>query len=247
MPKLVLRFGAAVIKEIPLGAEFTALTVGRKPDNDVVIDNPAVSGHHLKIVKESNKFFVEDLNSTNGSFLNGQKVLKAELHNSDQIAISSHKLVFVNIEEQLPVPGAQAGISSEETVVLDPSKQKELLEKMAAVAKETTLVGGPKTERVGMLRIVDGAIDLSEIELTKYVTYIGGGKQCDVKIKAGLFASSDVVAAISRRPDGYLFKAVKENFAKINNNTVTQDQSLKDGDVIEAGKTKMFFLTKDKK
>src|SRR6516225_1430317 len=93
MPKFQLQFEGAVIKEIPAKDE---ITVGRKPDNDVVIDNPAVSSHHCRIVLVNDTFFVEDLNSTNGVFLNAKKIVKSGLQHNDVIGIAKHALKFID-------------------------------------------------------------------------------------------------------------------------------------------------------
>jgi pSer/pThr/pTyr-binding forkhead associated (FHA) protein len=109
MAKVFLKFNTAVIKEIELTKDET--TFGRKPNNDIVIDNPAISGFHGKIVKEGTAYAVEDLNSTNGTFLNGQRVKRAFLKNKDQIGIARHVLEF-SLEapkprEPLPDPDAK--------------------------------------------------------------------------------------------------------------------------------------------
>src|ERR1700691_5968715 len=98
MPKLLLKFNAAVIKEIPFTKD--ALTVGRKPDNDIVIDNPAISGHHCKIVHQGGTYFVEDLESTNGTFVNEKRIKTAGLHHNDIVGIAKHSLVFVEDNPQ---------------------------------------------------------------------------------------------------------------------------------------------------
>ncbi|MFH1620045.1 MAG: FHA domain-containing protein, partial [bacterium] len=82
MPKLLLKFETAVLKEITIPADKTSFSVGRKSDNDIAIDHPAVSGHHCKIYLSGGTFFVEDLGSTNGTFVNGKKILKAGLHHN---------------------------------------------------------------------------------------------------------------------------------------------------------------------
>jgi pSer/pThr/pTyr-binding forkhead associated (FHA) protein len=77
MATVMLKFKEAVIKEIPLEKETT--TIGRKEDNDIHIDNHAVSGHHARILREKDNFFIEDLGSLNGTFVNGFKITKQEL------------------------------------------------------------------------------------------------------------------------------------------------------------------------
>src|SRR5438876_12276472 len=104
MPKLLLQYQGAVIKEIPItGSE---VTVGRLPDNDIVIDNPAVSSHHCKITLMGDTFFVEDLNSSNGVFLNAKKTMKAGLKNNDVIGIVKHALKFVDDRPAATIPAA---------------------------------------------------------------------------------------------------------------------------------------------
>ena len=113
MPKFLLQFEGAVIKEIPAKDE---ITIGRKPDNDVVIDNPAVSSHHCKIVLVGDTYFVEDLNSTNGVFLNAKKIVKSGLQNNDVIGIAKHALKFIDDREQDPDAATVAMYATEGTL-----------------------------------------------------------------------------------------------------------------------------------
>ena len=110
MPKLLLKFNAAVIKEIVF--DKPSFSVGRKPDNDIVIDNPAVSGHHCKLANIGDTYFVEDLESTNGTYVNQKRVMKAGLHHNDVVTIARHSIVFL---EDAPPPGA------DKTMVLPPA------------------------------------------------------------------------------------------------------------------------------
>jgi len=93
MPKLLLKFNSAVIKDIPLDKD--RLTVGRSPDNDIVIDNPAISSRHCKISLEGGTYYVEDLDSTNGTYVNEKRVKKAGLHNNDVVGLANHGLVLI--------------------------------------------------------------------------------------------------------------------------------------------------------
>lgn len=98
-PKFLLKYETKVIKEIPFPEEKTTITIGRKQDNDIVMDHPAISGHHAKIVKSGNSYIIEDLNSTNGTFIDGEKILKIELHHKTQVDMAKHSLVFINEEK----------------------------------------------------------------------------------------------------------------------------------------------------
>ena len=94
MAKLILSMDGLVLKEITLTKERT--TIGRKPHNDIQIDNLAVSGEHAVIVTILNDSFLEDLGSTNGTFVNGQAVKKHFLQNGDTIELGKYRLKYVN-------------------------------------------------------------------------------------------------------------------------------------------------------
>lgn len=106
MPKIVLKYNDKVIKEISMLTQ--VLTIGRKPDNDLVIDNLAVPGHHARIARVGKTFIIQDTGSTNGIFINGQKVSEHTLAFGDQILIGKHVVVF---EEDSPAqaPSDDAG------------------------------------------------------------------------------------------------------------------------------------------
>ena len=90
MAKVLLKYKEAVVKEIPLEKEAT--TIGRKPDNDISIDNQAISGHHAVVRKEGDALLIEDLGSLNGTYVNIQKITKIELFHGDVILIGVHTL-----------------------------------------------------------------------------------------------------------------------------------------------------------
>ena len=101
MAKLILSMDGLVLKEIPLTKERT--TIGRKPHNDIQIDNLAVSGEHAVIVTILNDCFLEDLGSTNGTLVNGNPVKKHFLQNNDVVELGKYRLKFVG---EAPVPAA---------------------------------------------------------------------------------------------------------------------------------------------
>src|SRR5579863_4120906 len=94
MPKLIVKFEAAVIKEFPILS--SEVTIGREPNNDIVIDHPAVSRHHCRIILQGDTYFTEDLNSTNGTLVNGKKIIKAGIHNMDVITIAKHTITLID-------------------------------------------------------------------------------------------------------------------------------------------------------
>mgnify|MGYP001592733680 CR=1 FL=1 len=236
MPKLLLKFNAAVLKEISLSKG--SVTVGRKAGNDIVIDNPAISGSHCKIVLEGGTYYVEDLESTNGTFVNQKRVKKSGLHHNDVVGLAKHSLVF--IEDNPPAAAPQEpGPEADATMVLSPQKQAELV---AAAAGKDGAAG-----KLGVLRILKGIVGQAECELKGTSTYIGKSDRAQVAIKgAGFFGSAPEVAAlIARKPEGYVLMALEAGYPVVNGAKVQGQVLLKDGDLIECGGTTMQFVMKD--
>jgi len=225
MPKLLLKFEAAVIKEIKL--DKPVFTVGRKSDNDIVLDHPTVSGHHCKIYSAGGSWFVEDLNSTNGTFVNGKRVLKAGLRKNDAVMVVKYSLVFSDD----PVPAAQS-----------PQKTGEKAEQKP----EPELPPQKITPKACLEVLENPAGARKEFELAALSTYIGKSSQANIPYKAGgLFGSGpDLAAVITMRPEGYYLTPVKEGYAKHNSNPLTARLLLKDDDILEVGSTKFRFFIK---
>ena len=98
MPKMIVSIDEVVIKEVQLTKDKT--TLGRRPYNDIVIDNLAVSGEHAVLQMTGSEVQLEDLNSTNGTYLNGKAVKKQQLQNGDSIEIGKYKIKFVADDRQ---------------------------------------------------------------------------------------------------------------------------------------------------
>ncbi len=93
MARLILSLGGQVLAEFNMTKE--RYTIGRLPDNDVRIDNPAVSGHHSLIINILNDSFLEDLSSTNGTYVNGKLIKKHALQHGDVVTVGHHQLRYV--------------------------------------------------------------------------------------------------------------------------------------------------------
>ncbi len=236
MPKFLLQFEGAVIKEIPVTKG--ELTVGRKSDNDIVIDNPTVSGHHCKISLVNDTFFVEDLNSSNGVFVNAKKTMKAGLKHNDIIGIAKHALKFIDDRKESTLVSAPAAPqpAADATMMISPQKQQEIAVAAASAAQKKPAV----------VRVIKGVVDAPEYELKASSTYIGKSDKVQIRIKGtGLFGSAPENAAmIANRADGYFLVPVKENYARLNGRVVSGKELLKDGDVIEVGGTTLQFEDK---
>jgi len=134
MAKLILSMDGLVLKEIPLSKE--RITIGRKPQNDVQIDNLAVSGEHAVIVSIMDDAFLEDLGSTNGTMVNGKTVKKHFLQDNDVVELGKYKLKYM-AEKGKPkaaAPAAPAAADFEKTMVLRPGAMKAAVEQARAMA-----------------------------------------------------------------------------------------------------------------
>lgn len=249
--KLILSMDGLVLKEIPLTKERT--TIGRKPHNDIQIDNLAISGEHSVIVTILNDSFLEDLNSTNGTYVNGQAIKKHFLQNNDVIELGKYKLKYIN-----ETPSQTTAADFEKTMVLRPDLMKKTAEQSAAkaVSVSDTQVGmkaidtqagmkpaqsaataapapsPPQAMPTGAIQVLTGANAGKELELTKNLTTLG---------KPGV-----QVAVITRRPHGYFITHVEgANFPVVNGATLdAHPRELKDHDVIELAGVKMEFFLK---
>jgi predicted component of type VI protein secretion system len=245
-PKFLLKFHAAVIKEIPV--EKTPLTIGRKPENDIVIDNMAVSGHHARLTLQGTAYVIEDLQSTNGTYVNEKRIVHASLKDNDQIIIGQHILVFVHpdaVAEPVLQSPMNAIMDSEATTVITPQSEPvpAAPAPMPTPAEMPAIYPPPRQEQTGLLRVIEGKSEQNEYLLNNLLTYIGKSATAIVKIK-GIFAP-DIAALISKRPTGYLITAVKDGYTRLNNKTLSGQNELKDGDVIEAGGIKFLYQLKE--
>ena len=120
MPRLVLKFEGATLKEVPLGTR--PVTIGRAPDNDIPIDNLAVSNYHARVFVEAGSLVVEDLNSLNGCFLNDIHVERSLLKDGDTILIGKHEILVDQAHDAvLPADGSRKAPAPRvnETMILD--------------------------------------------------------------------------------------------------------------------------------
>ncbi|MDO8958525.1 MAG: FHA domain-containing protein [Rhodocyclaceae bacterium] len=230
MAKLILSMDNLVLKEIPLNKERT--TLGRKAHNDIQIDNLAVSGEHAVIVSILNDSFLEDLNSTNGTFVNGQQIKKHFLQNNDVIELGKYRLKYIN---EAPQHATQADF--EKTMVLRPDMLRKPAE--PAAAKPPTAASPPAAPPaaapqppLGAVQILTGSNAGRQLELTKSLTTLG---------RPGV-----QVAVIARRPIGYFLTHVEgARYPLVNGAAIhTQAHELKDHDVIELAGVKMEFFLK---
>ena len=258
MARLILSLDGQTLAEYNMTKE--RYTVGRLPDNDIRIDNAAVSGHHSLLINILNDSFLEDLNSTNGTYVNGKLIKKHALQHGDVITVGHHQLRYVDDQTQ-QAPEDEF----EKTMVITPSGQMEKQVAQAARAAEAAATAAAaeapraapaaavKSRRgfaptatqevderdaptlpLAKLQVLSGTFAGRELELVKTLTTLG---------RPGV-----QVAAITRRAEGYYIVHVEsgktEGLPLVNGMAIgAQARKLLDNDVIQLAGVKMgFFL-----
>ena len=233
MGKLILSLDGATLAEYEMDKE--RYTIGRLPDNDIHIDNMAVSGHHALIINILNDSFLEDLNSTNGTYVNGKLVKKHALQDGDTITIGKHTMKYTH-------GGGASGDEDEfeKTMIIRPgSKSQPGSPSLDSVNKAVEGAGGAPVDpdaQKGLprakLQVLSGAFAGKELELNKALTTLG---------RPGV-----QVAAITRRADGFFVVPVQGDSGKpptVNESEVgSEGHKLKHNDVIELAGVKMGFF-----
>jgi pSer/pThr/pTyr-binding forkhead associated (FHA) protein len=265
MAELFLKFEDRVLQELLLSGG--TVTIGRQPDNVFRIDNPAVSGHHARVYAEGDHYVIEDVESFNGTYVNGQRISTAELKHGDNVTIGKHTIEFRDEVRPVAAPYGTLDIAGQilkappqldRTMVLDTAKAKEMLAQAAAASS-----GGPVVVRrpgiaqsqspvnitpavhqtIGTLTIVKGRTDQQRYVLTSKLTLIGKSKMAGIRLKR--WFAPRVAALIYRGEDGY-FIAASENKVKIKVNDTVVDggqRQLEPGDVIEVAGIEAVFAT----
>lgn len=237
MAKLLLTFNKQVISEHSF--ERDSVTIGRDGGNVIVIDNLAVSGFHARIDKVGSRYVLTDLESTNGTFVNEEKVVSRRLAHGDNIIIGKHVILFLASDsDEVELEALTAGLPLDKTVVLDTAKQRALLSK-----QKLTLQVPKVPERIGVLSFIDGS-GLGDLDLTRKLTRLGKANTSEIKLSGLLMAPT--AATISRRPSGYVISfAGGMSKLKVNGRVIKGSVQLNDFDTVELGSHKFQFYQKD--
>lgn len=238
MSRLVLQFEGATLQEVPLGTR--PVTLGRAPDNDIPIDNLAVSNYHARVYVEAGSLVIEDLNSLNGTFLNDIRVERAMLKDGDAILIGKHHILLDQAHDAaLPVDAWRKAPAPRvnETMVLDTRERRELLEQAAASGERSQLA--PDRLRMPTLSVLRGRTDKKEYRLTGKLTVIGRSDMATVKLR-GWF-KPNIAAQINKHEDGY-YLGRGDRVPKLNGVAIDGLTRLDDGDLIEVARVRLNFL-----
>lgn len=240
MAKLIFSLDGAFLGEYPLDKD--RMSIGRRPSNDIHIDNLAVSGEHATIVTIGNDSFLEDLGSTNGTLVNGKPIKKHVLQHGDLVEFGKYQLKYVN-EAGIAKPAAPQE-DFEKTMIIRPSAMKaaadEAQKMQSTVSQPAVVTTAPppvapqpaapaSTEPVGRIQVLTGPSTGKELVLNKALTTLG---------KPGV-----QVAVITKRPQGYFITHVEgQQHPVVNGQSVgAQAHGLNDHDVIELAGVKMEF------
>jgi len=216
MPKLVVAIDGVVLREVSLAKERT--TLGRRPYNDIVIDNLAVSGEHAVLHMIGSDVYLEDLNSTNGTYVNARAIRKQALEHNDVIEVGKYKIRYQAVngtagDAPMPRP-ASSGLSPASAPV-----------PLSAGVTAPMPLGGPGS---AVIRVLSGSGAGREVSLQKVVTTIG---------KPGV-----AVAAVTRRLQGYVVAPIDGGTTLNGEPLGAEAVALQDGDVLELGGTRMQFV-----
>ncbi len=225
MPRMVVSIDGVVIKEVELTRERT--TLGRRPYNDIVIDNLAVSGEHAALHMAGSDVAIEDLHSTNGTYVNGKAVTRHELRNGDMLEIGKYKIRFFNEADDARF---EKTMVFKPGMVLPPVPARSTAGSNTGPAPLSGFGNSVPSATPAVIRVLSGPAAGREVMLTKVVTTIG---------KPGV-----AVASVTRRHQGFVLAHVEGpetpelNGVRIGNDPV----KLKDGDQLALAGTEMQFV-----
>jgi pSer/pThr/pTyr-binding forkhead associated (FHA) protein len=226
MGKLVVSLDGVVIKEVQITKDKT--TLGRRPYNDIVIDNLAVSGEHAVLQMGGAEVFIEDLNSTNGTYINGKAIKKQLLAHNDTVEIGKYKIKYL-IDEGAVGEFERTGSSRPGVMATSSGSSFPHTQSVTSSGHPAAAVPAPVVASA-LIKVLNGAAAGREVALTKVVTTVG---------KPGV-----QVASITKRPNGYAFSHVEGNNKPSVNGVLLVGESvpLRNGDVIELAGTQMQFI-----
>ncbi|MCX7919579.1 MAG: FHA domain-containing protein [bacterium] len=216
MPQLIIKLGEQVVQKYSFDKEL--ISIGRAIDNEVVIDNLAVSRRHCQITKEEGKFIITDLKSANGTFVNGERVNRRILKHNDVISIGKHKIFYL---EDVRFTGA------------DPHREFDF--------DRTIIVAEPEPS---FLVLLQGKAEKSNFKLDKAELYIGRDAGCDVVLADWMIAKQH--AKLTRQGKNYYITDLGTwKGTKVNGEPIKGDRLLFHKDIIEIGTARLQFLVSD--
>lgn len=235
MAKLILSLDDNFISEYLLDKARTS--IGRRPSNDIHIDNLAVSGEHAAILQVGEDFYMEDLASTNGTIVNDAIVERHLLQHADLIEIGKYKLKFIRPFTASSASASASKPNFQKTIIVRPATAKTtavlsesaVVDELSIAAPSVPLAEAAPASPIARIQVLNGSSIGRELVLNKALTTLG---------KTGV-----QVAVITKRTDGYFITHVEGQVFPILNGASTgvQAYALSDHDVIELAGVKMEF------
>jgi pSer/pThr/pTyr-binding forkhead associated (FHA) protein len=249
MAKLTLQFENRVLKDVPVGAD---LTIGRLPDNGLVIDNPAVSGHHARVFLEGERYVVEDLRSRNGTYVNEKHVIRHTLQTGDVLLVGKHKLLFDETAEAdvaalkpvLPTLGKTAYLDTKQhRALLARLREERARERARAQVSSDASKPMVAGDGGGVLQVIAGNADRPEYRLEARTSFIGKSEIALVRLRGWLAPKA---AAAIEQSDGVYAVIPMKGKVLVNGTRLEARHVLNDGDLLEfAGLTLRFHSRPD--
>ena len=210
----------------------TPFTIGRTPDNDLCLEDPAVSAHHARIVQVQAVLFLEDLSSTNGSFVNEHPIERRQLRDADALRFGSHRAIF----REKPGSATRPALAGEGLVT----------DKAKVVASTPAREAPAPARKIGIVEILSGRTGQSHYPLTRQVSLIGA--QDDAVITLTGWFAPNTAAMISRKGDAYVVSQTESGKRiLVNGRTVQREHALRHGDVVEVAGITMRFVLRDER
>ncbi|HJY89766.1 MAG: FHA domain-containing protein [Candidatus Acidiferrum sp.] len=241
MAKLSLMFENKLVKEVPIGNR--PVSIGRSPDNDIPVDNLAVSTYHARVYYEGGRLVVEDLDSLNGTFVNDLRIERATLHDGDSIWIGKHSIkVDTSADAAIPWDTGRKAAAPKinETMVLDTKVRRDMLQQAAAMGERSQF--SPGRMKMPTLVVLSGRVNQKEFLLTNKLTVIGKSPMATVRLR-GWFKPK-MAAQINQRDDGY-YLGTGDRVPAVNGTPISGAVRLNDGDLIEVCGVRLNFIIRE--
>lgn len=233
MAKLLLKLNGAVLKEIALSRP--QITIGRASDNDLVLDSSEVSGHHARIIQDGPSWIIEDLRSTNGTFLKGWKMIQHKFTHGDTTLIGKYTLLYQ--DHAMPDTGPVA-LDPEKTMILDAKKQRDLFKAVQAPDENAD-----RYQKLASVMTLGGKTDRKVYELRGPRILIGSHRTATIKL-SGWFAPSHA-AVITQEAGTYVIKSEGPR-VMINGLPIVVKKELQTGDWFSVAGVVFEFSLKNK-
>ncbi|MCC5876126.1 MAG: FHA domain-containing protein [Candidatus Sumerlaeia bacterium] len=239
MPEIIVKLGERIVNRYRFDKDI--MSIGRARDNDVVIENLSVSRNHARIKREGGEYILTDLNSANGSLVNGHRVTKTAIRNNDVLTIGKHNLTFLEVEETHFVEERPAP-PSRPSAPIPPKKQTRYPSRSPVITPTSSSSSsevGPTETMVGVLTVMEGRQKGREYRITE--DEVGVGRSTRNPVRVHDWQASSAHALIRREGGGYVISDLDSWHGTIVNDQKVSEAKLRNGDKVQIGETVLAF------